>query len=70
MRNTSIDNVQNFVVGLLRIIFFDHSAWNVDDQYDYLAVQTTQIDLKVVLCGVAIILFKYHFLGVGKDQFF
>ena len=67
MGNPCIDHVQNFVVGLLRIIFFDHSARNVDDLHDGLAVQSTQIYLEVVLFRVAIVLFKYHFLGVGMN---
>ena len=64
MRDSSIDHVQSFVMGLLWIVFFHDSTWDVDDLYYDLAVQTTQIDLKEVLLLVANILFKNHFLGV------
>lgn len=38
MRNTGIDDVKDFVVGVLFVEFLDDSTGNVDDLYDYFVV--------------------------------
>ena len=41
MRNASINNIENFVMGKLLVIFFDEFAGYIDDLYDYLVVEAT-----------------------------
>ena len=51
MGNSGINDVEDFVVGLLLFEFLNDSAWNVDDLDDYLIVESAQLYLLILLCG-------------------
>ena len=76
MGNSGVDDIKNFVMSLLLVHFIDDSAWDVYDLYDDLVVESTHIDLMVLLfCGefltdsslIILIQFKYHLFGVGSN---
>jgi len=72
-----IYHVENFVLGVLLVNFFDHSTWNVDDLYDDFVIEAVEIDLMELLVSAYVARyigllyqFKYHVFGVHLHYFF
>ena len=72
-----IDHVENFVLGVLFVNFFDHSTWNVDDLDDDFVIEAVQIDLMELLLSAYVARdigllyqFKYHVFGVHLHYLF